>query len=77
MGAMIGLVIGYMLGTRAGEKGFEELSDALRTITTSQEVRDMVAGGMSLAGDLLQKGRAILVERLRAPDEPGALRRAA
>ncbi len=43
MGTIVGLVIGYALGTRAGENGWVEFRDSLKTITTSEEVRD-VAG---------------------------------
>jgi hypothetical protein len=68
MGTVIGVVIGYVLGTRAGDKGFEELRDAWKTITTSDEVKDMVAGGMSIAGDLLRRGGGMLAERLQGSD---------
>jgi hypothetical protein len=69
MGAMIGMVIGYVLGTRAGEKGYEELRDAWKTITTSDEVKDMITGGLSLAGDLLHQGRGLLAQRLQLPED--------
>ena len=74
MGAIIGVVIGYVLGTRAGEKGFEELRDAWKTITTSEEVRDLVAGGISIAGDALRRGGGLLAERLQASGEGATLR---
>jgi hypothetical protein len=38
MGTMVGFVIGYVLGTKAGAKGFEELQDSWRTISSSEEV---------------------------------------
>ena len=70
MGAMIGLAVGYVLGTKAGQKGYEELQDAWDTISSSEEVRDMLVGGMAMARDLLRHGRALLAERLASP--PGA-----
>ena len=73
MGAMIGMVIGYVMGTRAGERGYEELRDAWRTITTSEEVKDMVAGGFALAGDMLQRGRGLLAQRLQPPEDRSRL----
>ena len=64
MGAIIGVVIGYVFGARAGEKGLTELRDAWTTITTSEEVRDTVSGGVSVARGLVGRGGAMLVERL-------------
>jgi hypothetical protein len=77
MGAMIGMVIGYVLGTRAGERGFEELKDAWQTITTSEEVKDMVVGGVSLLGDLARQGRDLLAERLQSSAPVERITRAA
>ena len=71
MGAIVGVVIGYVLGTRAGEKGWDELRDAWHTISTSEEVRDMVSGGLAMAGDLLARGRSMLAERLAEPGGDG------
>ncbi len=77
MGAMVGLVIGYVLGTRAGDKGFEELRSAWKTISSSDEVRDMLIGGLSLARDTARQGRGMLAERLQLPTEPAQLSRIA
>jgi hypothetical protein len=71
MAAMVGMVIGYVLGTRAGERGFEELKESWDTISSSQEVRDMIAGGLSIAAVVLRQGRGALAERLQLPDESG------
>jgi hypothetical protein len=69
MGAMIGLAIGYVMGTRAGEQGYQELRDAWKTISSSEEVRDMLSGGLSLAAVMLRQGRGRLAERLQLPDD--------
>jgi putative ribosome biogenesis GTPase RsgA len=69
MGAVVGLVIGYVLGTRAGEKGYEELRESWRTITTSEEVKELVSGGLSVLADMVGQGKALLVDRLQG-DEP-------
>jgi hypothetical protein len=69
MGAIVGVVIGYVLGTRAGEKGWDELREAWHTISTSDEVRDLVSGGLSMAGDLVRRGSALLAERLNPPGD--------
>ena len=77
MGAMVGLVIGYVIGTRAGEQGWSELRSAWTTIKTSEEVRDMISGGVSMAGDLVQRGTTMLAERLQQPAPKAKLRRVA
>ncbi len=69
MGAVVGLVVGYVLGTRAGQKGYDELRDSWHTITTSEEVKELVSGGLSVLADVLQQGKALLVDRLQG-DEP-------
>ena len=71
MGTMLGVVIGYVLGTRAGEKGYEELRDAWKTISTSEEVKDIAVGGLALARGLLQRGSSLLADRLQAGDSAG------
>jgi hypothetical protein len=71
MGTMLGLVIGYVLGTRAGEKGYDELRDAWKTIRTSEEVKDMVVGGLAVGRSLLQRGSSMLAERLQPDDTSG------
>jgi hypothetical protein len=60
MGTIVGVVIGYALGTRAGEEGWDELVEAWKVISTSEEVRDLLAGGFSLGRDLVRQGAEIL-----------------
>jgi hypothetical protein len=71
MGTMLGMVIGYVLGTRAGEKGYDELRDAWKTIRTSEEVKDLAVGGIALGRSLLQRGSSLLAERLQTGDNAG------
>lgn len=63
MGVMIGFIVGYVMGTRAGQEGFDELKATLRSITSSEEVRDLVTGGISILGDVLKSGTEALAER--------------
>jgi hypothetical protein len=60
MGVIVGVVVGYAFGTRAGEQGWQEFKDAWKVISTSEEVRDMVTGGFSIARDLLARGSTVL-----------------
>jgi hypothetical protein len=53
MGVVIGVVVGYALGSRAGSDAWPELEDAWHTIVNSEEVRDLVSGGLSMARHLL------------------------
>jgi hypothetical protein len=76
MGAMIGVVIGYMLGTRAGADGWKEVRSSWATIRSSEEVRDTLAGGVSMVGSVLQRGSAKLADRLQGADT-NTLRRVA
>lgn len=67
MGVIIGVIVGYVMGAKAGEKGLEEIKQAWATIRASEEARDMVAGGLSMARDLLARGGEMLVDRLQSP----------
>ena len=67
MGAMIGFVLGYVLGTRAGEQGWNDLQESWRTISSSEEVRDILIGGLATARDFVRQGAGIMADRL----EPG------
>jgi len=60
MAIIIGFVMGYVVGTRAGPDGFAEVAEAVRTISASEEVRDLVQAGLSVAGDLLGRGGQLL-----------------
>ena len=73
MGAIIGFAIGYMLGIKDGKRGYDELREAWATIRTSEELRDLVVGGLAAARDMTRHGRSILAERL-AVDDPATLR---
>ncbi len=56
MGTVIGVVVGYALGTRAGEQGWEEFRESWKVITSSEEVRDLLSGGLSMARQLIGRG---------------------
>jgi hypothetical protein len=64
MGVVIGVMIGYALGCRAGPEGWTEVEEAWHTISTSKEVRDFAEGALAIGRDLL----------LGAPDEASRLR---
>jgi hypothetical protein len=68
---MVGFVLGYVLGVRAGPRGYEELVQSWKVISSSEEVRDLVRGGLAALGDVLRQGRAVLAERLQPGEAPG------
>lgn len=70
MGAIIGFVLGYVLGTKAGAEGQNQLKDAWNTISSSEELKDMLSGGISVLGDLARQGRGLLADRLASPERP-------
>jgi hypothetical protein len=77
MGVIVGVVVGYLFGTRAGEQGWTELEDAWKVIASSEEVRDLVATGWSTARELLGRGGKALFAGGGTGEGDDALRRVA
>lgn len=78
MGAIIGFVFGYVLGTKAGATGNDELMAAWKTISSSDEVKDILTAGVGMVSDVMGQGKALLGARLSAGGgEEGILRRIA
>jgi hypothetical protein len=69
MAAVIAFLGGYVLGTRAGKEGYDELKEAWKTISTSGEVKDLLVGGLSIAREVLVRGGGMLAGRLPTPDQ--------
>ena len=77
MGVIIGVVVGYALGAKAGPEGWSEIEDAWHTIYTSEEVRDLVAVGVSMARQLVERRADVIAAILGGEShEPSALRAA-
>lgn len=76
MGTIFGVVVGYVLGTRAGEDGWAELREAWNVVTGSSEVKDMTFAGLTLAREMLARGSELLAAALSHPDDGADLRRA-
>jgi hypothetical protein len=69
MGVVIGVLVGYAIGSKAGSEAWPELEDAWRTIVASEEVSDLLSGGVSLARDLLSR-RGELIAGVLGLGEP-------
>jgi len=68
MAAIVGLIIGYLLGIRSGDKGRQEFQESWKTITTSQGFRDMLGGLFALMGEFIQKSRGALAQKIQPPE---------
>jgi hypothetical protein len=77
MGVVIGVLVGYAIGSKAGSEAWPELEDAWRTIVASEEVRDLLSGGASLARDLLSRRGELIAGVLGFGDSSARLRQAA
>jgi hypothetical protein len=71
MGVIIGVIVGYALGSNAGPEGWTELEDAWHTIATSEEVRDLLAGGVDIARQIFEKRVEIVAGIIGSPDGSG------
>jgi hypothetical protein len=67
---MLGFVIGYVLGTREGQRGHAEIQEAWHTIRTSDETRDVISRGLAAAMYFVQHGPAMIMQRLQ-PEAAG------
>jgi len=57
---MIGFVLGYVVGTRSGAEGYEEMMSAVKSIVTSGELTELLGGAVGMLGDLLKQGTGAL-----------------
>ena len=66
MGVMIGFGLGYLFGTRAGAQAYEEMTDALKSIVSSGELKVLAGSAVSLLADVLKNGTSSLGEGSQA-----------
>jgi hypothetical protein len=64
MGAILGFMMGYMLGAKEGPERFEELRKAWETIVNSDEFKGMLATGTSIFQNTLEQGKLSVGEAL-------------
>ena len=66
MRALMGFAMGYVLGAKAGPKGFEELKEAFMTIVKSEEFKGLMMAGTTVARDFAERGRTKLAEQVKS-----------
>ena len=71
---IIGFAVGYILGAKGGPDGLAETERAWRAISSSDEVRDAVAGLLGIARDLARQAGGAMAHRLAAADGSAALK---
>ena len=74
MGVIVGVLIGYALGSRAGPDAWTEFEEAWRTIYTSEEVRDLAAGALGIVRELVEKRAEVIAGILGGGAPSGRLR---
>jgi hypothetical protein len=64
MGAILGFMMGYVLGAKEGPERFEELRKAWETIVNSDEFKGMLATGTSIFQSTFEQGKLSVGETL-------------
>ena len=70
MGVILGVLVGYALGSKAGPDAWTELEEAWHTIASSEEVRDLLATGLSVVRELVEKRAEVIAGLLGSEPNP-------
>ena len=62
MGVVLAFVAGYLVGTRSGQHGFDELSASARAVRDSEEFRALVSAARSHLSSTLGELSRLVVE---------------
>ena len=57
MGALLGFMLGYVLGAKAGPEGYDELRKAWETIVNSEEFKGLLGVGTTFVQGMLQQSQ--------------------
>jgi hypothetical protein len=66
MGALIGFIFGYVVGTKAGPEGLEELRKAWDVVSKSDEFQALLAAATGFAQNLVAQGGASLAGQMQS-----------
>jgi|SRR5271156_140256 len=64
MGALLGFMLGYVLGAKAGPESYDELRKAWETIVNSEEFKSLLGVGTTFVQGMLQQGQQSLGDTL-------------
>jgi hypothetical protein len=67
MGVFVALAVGYVVGARAGSKDLDQLGQALKALSASEEFADVVSAVRSHVGHTLRELAGVIEGR---PDQP-------
>ena len=71
MGALIGFILGYSLGVKAGPEGYEQLRKAWQEVSNSEEFKGLLSTGTAFLENMLTQSRTTIagqLEELSAKD---------
>lgn len=66
---LLGMGVGYVLGTRAGRERYEQLSQAYRRVADNPQVQAAAGVARAKAGEAVQAGVAVAKDKV-APSSP-------
>lgn len=74
MGALLGFMLGYVLGAKAGPEGYDELRKAWETIVNSEEFKGLLGVGTTFVQGMLQQSQQSVGDTLnRLTSDKGEL----
>jgi hypothetical protein len=71
MGAVVALVVGYVVGARAGSKDLDQVTRALRAVRQSEEFADLVSAARTHAAHTLRELATIVGGEAERTDDAG------
>jgi hypothetical protein len=70
VGYFIAMIIGYLIGARAGSKDLDQLSESVKALRASDEFGDVVAAARSHVGHTLRELASVLDGNAAVADDP-------
>jgi hypothetical protein len=70
MGMFVALVVGYVIGARAGSKDLDQLTTSLKALRESDEFADVVSAVRAHVGHTLRELASSVDGGAPAPEEP-------
>ena len=55
MGTLLGFVVGYVMGARAGPESLRAIADSARGLAATPEVKGIISGGLGMLSNALRE----------------------